>query len=103
MRNSRSRISARPAIAPLARSWRGVLLVSLAGCAGTPTAPATVAIAVAEPPCRVSPPPRPVFPVDALAADADIWTIGTALWADRLARRAYELELETAIRGCSGK
>ena len=103
MRNPRTRTSARPAIAALARSCAAVLMVFLAGCAQTPVAPATVAIAVAEPPCRVSPPTRPAFPVDALAADADIWTIGTALWADRLARKAYELELETAIRGCSGK
>ena len=101
MRNPPTRASDRPAIGAPARSWMAVLLIFAAGCAGTPAAPATVAIAVAEPPCRVGAPPRPVFPVDALAADADIWTIGTTLWADRLARKAYELELETAIRGCT--
>jgi len=77
----------------------GLVCWLIQACA-TPTAPPTVSVAVAEPPCKVNFPPRPIFPADALTGDEDLWTIGTALWADRLARKAYELQLETAIEGC---
>lgn len=71
----------------------------LAGCSTVETAPATVSVAVFRP-CPTSMPPRPVFPTESLALDADIWTIGTALWAEILAREAYELQLATRLQGC---
>jgi len=71
----------------------------LAGCAGTPTAPAVVKEAVYMP-CNAPVPALPVFPADTLAGDEDLWTMGKTLWADRQARQAYELEIRTALEGC---
>lgn len=77
-----------------------VLAVIVAGCASTPaTAPGVVKEAVVLP-CQTDLPPRPVMPVESLALDADIWTIGTALWAERKVREAYEIALATRLKGC---
>ena len=78
-----------------------MLCAAIAGCGMLETAPITVDRAVAEAPCKVDVPVRPVFPADTLTGDEDIFTIGKTLWADRLARRGYGLQLETAIKGCS--
>lgn len=76
-------------------------VVFAAGCASPPpVAPVVVPKAVAVA-CPTAMPPRPAFPVDRLTGNEDIWTIGTALWADRKARQAYELELEVRLRGCT--
>ncbi len=77
-----------------------VLLLS--ACAGAPTAPAVVKEAVYQP-CDVPTPPRPVFPADSLTGDEDLFTLGKTLWADRLARQAYEVEVRTALEGCTKK
>ncbi len=76
--------------------------IALAGCAGTPTAPATVKVAVATP-CDAPVPVKPVFPADTLTGDEDIFTLGKTLWADRKARQAYEIEIRTALEGCTAK
>ncbi len=73
--------------------------ILIAGCAGTPAAPITVKVAVPVP-CQVQIPPKPVFPADTLTGDEDIWTLGVTMWADRKARQAYELQVETALAGC---
>lgn len=73
----------------------------LVGCETTGTAPSTVKQAVPEAPCKSSLKPRPVYPADVLVGGEDIWTLGTTLWADRAARRARELELETVVEGCT--
>lgn len=78
-----------------------VLALLLAGCAAQETAPGTVNKAVPEAPCDADVPPRPVFPADALTGKEDLWTIATTLWADHKARRAYELQLETIVEGCT--
>lgn len=83
---------------------RAVLLavVLAAGCA-TETAPQT-GKAVAEAPCDAGKKPqRPVFPAEALTGQEDIWVMGTTLWADHKARRAYELALEKFADECSKK
>lgn len=74
----------------------------LSGCAGAPVAPATVRVAVAQP-CDAPVPAKPVFPADTLSGDEDIFTLGKTLWADRKARAAYEIELRTALEGCTAK
>lgn len=74
----------------------------LAGCLTTGTAPSVVKEAVYQP-CEVAVPSVPHFPADDLTGDEDIWTKGTVLWADRKARRAYELEVRTALEGCTKK
>lgn len=80
----------------------GVLLLLLSGCAWfSDTAPGTTSTAVPEAPCNADVPARPVFPADALTGDEDIFTLGTTLWADRKARKAYELQLETIAVGCT--
>lgn len=76
-------------------------LILLAGCAWLDTAPASTSKAVSEAPCDADVPARPVFPADALTGDEDIFTLGTRLWADRKARRAYELQLEKIAIGCT--
>jgi hypothetical protein len=78
-----------------------IILVALAvaGCAGTPTAPAVGKEAVYMP-CNAPVPEKPVFPADTLTGDEDLWTIGKTLWADHKARQAYELEIRTALEGC---
>lgn len=78
------------------------LAIAAAGCAGVGTAPSSVKQAVPEAPCKAEVPARPVFPADTLTGDEDIWTKGAVLWADRLARRAYELKLEIIAAKCTG-
>lgn len=73
----------------------------LAGCAAAEVAPPAVSTAVPEAPCDADVPARPVFPADALTGNEDIFTLGTTLWADRKARRAYELQLEAIAEGCT--
>ena len=83
---------------------RGALLAAvlfLAGCATTETAPATVKAAVPEAPCKASLKTKPVYPVDTLTGEEDIFTLGTTWVADRKARQARELELETVVEGCT--
>ncbi len=79
-----------------------VLAAILAGCGTVPAAPATVKLAVATP-CAAPVPQKPVFPADTLTGTEDIFTLGKTLWADIQARRAYEIELRTALEGCAGK
>lgn len=76
-----------------------IVVLFLAGCAMDAATPAKQA--VAEAPCKAAVPKRPVFPADTLTGSEDIWTIGTTLWADRKARKAYELELEKIAEGCT--
>lgn len=98
-------MSVRPVV-PQPAELRGVAgllaalaLVFAAGCASVPTAPPTVSKAVALP-CQTSMPAKPAFPVDRLTGAEDVWAIGTAMWAERLARIAYELELEVKLAEC---
>ncbi|OHC66981.1 MAG: hypothetical protein A3H93_18125 [Rhodocyclales bacterium RIFCSPLOWO2_02_FULL_63_24] len=76
--------------------------IALAGCAAEPTAPATVKVAVTTP-CDADVPAVPVFPVETLSGDEDIFTVGKTLWADRKARQAYELKVRTALEGCTAR
>lgn len=76
--------------------------IVLAGCVSTATAPGTVKVAVAAA-CDAPVPAKPVFPADTLTGDEDIFTLGKTLWADRKARQAYELEVRTALEGCTAK
>lgn len=98
-------MSARPVVPPAGamRCAAGLLaalaVVFAAGCASVQTAPPTVSKAVATP-CPTSMPARPAFPVDRLTGAEDLWAIGSALWAERLARSAYELELEVKLAEC---
>lgn len=73
----------------------------LAGCVTTGTAPTSIKEAIPEAPCKANLSPRPVYPADTLTGDEDIWVLGTQLWADRKARQARELVLETTIEGCT--
>lgn len=85
--------------------WRlalSVMLAFLVACATTETAPATVGVAVAEAPCDAGKAPKvPTFPADVLRGDEDIFTLGKVLWADRLARRAYQRQAEAFIAECT--
>lgn len=80
----------------------GILVVgiSLVGCATRQTAPGTVPKPIAIP-CEVPVPPRPEFPYDLVGPDADLFTLGTRLEADRKTRQAYELQLEIALQACT--
>ena len=72
----------------------------LAGCASTRTAPPVISKPVILP-CQTDVPDRPVLPADSLTDQDDLWAIGTALWADRLAREAYEIAIRTRLIGCT--
>ncbi len=74
----------------------------LAACSTTPPATTTVSKAVYVP-CDVPVPAKPTFPADTLTGDEDVFTLGTVLWADRLARKAYELKVEIALAACVKK
>ncbi len=76
-----------------------LMVVLLAGCA-TPVPPTVVKEAVIMP-CQTAVPDRPSFPADDLGLEADIFVMGTALWADRKAREAYEIDLRTRLIGCT--
>ena len=78
-----------------------LLCVMLSGCVTTGTAPGAVKQAVPEAPCKANLAARPIYPADTLTGDEDIWVMGTQLWADRKARQARELVLETTIEGCT--
>lgn len=69
----------------------------LAGCASGPSVEVKVPVPV---PCLETLPEKPTFPADSLSPRADVFTKGKVLWADRLARKAYELKLETALAAC---
>ena len=77
-----------------------MLVLLLAGCASKPIPPTVVKEAVIMP-CQTQVPDRPAFPADDLGLEADIWTLGTALWADRLAREAHIIDLRTRLIGCT--
>jgi hypothetical protein len=76
-----------------------IIIATLMGCAGPQTAPGVVKVPVSVP-CQTQVPPRPVFPSDTLTGDEDLWTLGITLWADRKARKAWELDIETRLKGC---
>lgn len=90
---------------PAAARGLAALLALLAvifagGCASVESvAPVTVTTAVAMP-CPTRVPTRPAFPADSLTGAEDLWTIGTTLWADRKLRQAYEIDIETRLKGC---
>lgn len=79
-----------------------IALALLAGCATQAPTTVTVDRAVVVP-CPRQAPARPSFPADHLDPGADVWTIGTLLWADRKAREAYELELRAVAEECGKK
>lgn len=78
-----------------------IIALLLAGCATPETAPSVVKEAVPEEPCKAKLGPKPAYPDDTLTGDEDIWQLGTTLWADRKARKAREIELETVVEGCT--
>ena len=78
------------------------LALALAGCATAPqptVAPVEVKVPVPVP-CRITPPEKPAFAVDALPLGSEIWDQMAALRAERKQRQGYEGELESAIRTC---
>lgn len=84
-----------PAIAALIVSF------SLAGCAAAPTAPVVTEVKVpVAVPCRAPNVEWPAFAVDTLPIGSGIWQQMVALRAERLERKAYETELEAAIKAC---
>lgn len=90
---------------PIPPTFSLVIIVAVAllsGCATTlPPAPVVteVKIPIAEK-CDAPVPPRPAFAVDALPLGAGIFEQMQTLRAERLQRRGYELELETAVQAC---
>lgn len=81
-----------------------LVVLALGACATAQVAPQTVSKAVREAPCDASRmPAKPVFPMESLGEEdkKSVWTIGTTLWADYKARKAYELQLRTFAEGCA--
>ena len=73
-----------------------------AGCATEGVAPGVVKAATPEPPCDAGKAPRArQYPADSLTGAEDLYQLGQVLWADRLARRAYQREAEAFIEECT--
>jgi len=78
-------------------------VAALAGCADAPQAqpPSVQQVLVPTPvPCKITPPAKPAFAVDALPLGAGIWDQTAALRAERKQRQGYESELEAAVQAC---
>ena len=79
-----------------------VFAALLAGCASTVEIPKEVRVPVPTP-C-IAPQDKPQRPL--LASDAELLALDRykrthALWGDRIARQAYQSELETIVEACS--
>ena len=85
-----------------AHALLAALALTLAGCATAPQPTVTpVEVKVPVPvPCRITPPEKPAFAVDALPLGSGIWDQMAALRAERKQRQGYEGELESAIKAC---
>lgn len=71
------------------------------GCASIKSvlSPVEVKVPVSVP-CRAPEIERPTFATESLTAESDIWDMMSALRAERHQRRAYEAQLEAAIKSC---
>lgn len=82
----------------------GLLLLALlaaAGCASAPPVPEVSVVKVpVEVPCKTPAITRPAFAVDNVPLGLSVFEQMKALRAERLQRKAYELELEAALRAC---
>lgn len=74
------------------------------GCATAPEPVIDVrTVNVAVPvPCREPVPEKPAFPMDGLRPGTPLNQFVSAALAERLVRGGYELQLETALRACTG-
>ena len=74
------------------------------GCATAPEPVIDVrTVNVAVPvPCREPVPEKPAFPMDGLRPGTSLNQFVSAALAERLVRGGYELQLETALRACTG-
>lgn len=73
-----------------------------AACATDGAAPGVVKAATPEPPCEAGKAPKArVYPADNLTGQEDVYQLGVVLWADRLARRAYQREADAFIEECT--
>lgn len=78
------------------------LAALLAGCAASPPAVRVQQVRVPVPvPCRVSEPPRPLMPTEALALDAGLDAFAAAAIAEIERREGYEGELRAALAACA--
>lgn len=78
-----------------------LILSLLASCAMQE--PIVTAVPVSVPlvaPCRVATPEVPAWPVSVLARDATLFEQVRAALGEIEARRAYESELEAAVKAC---
>lgn len=82
----------------------GLVALALVGCASAPRRDAPPPVReVRVPvmvPCVTAPVVKPPFAVDALPLGSDVWAQMKALRAERLQRKGYEFELETALDAC---
>jgi len=78
-----------------------VLALMSTGCASIKSilSPVEVKVPVSVP-CRVPDVERPVFATESLTAESDIWDMMAALRAERHQRRAYDVQIEAAIKSC---
>jgi hypothetical protein len=79
---------------------RLIFCLLLAGCAAQPVyKPVTVEVPVPVP-CRVPVVLHPVWPFQALPAQAALFEQTRALLAENELRQAYETRLEAALKAC---
>jgi hypothetical protein len=77
------------------------LSAGIAGCAGLPSPPVVVKVAVPVP-CRVEVPTRPALPVDSLAPGGGLFEQVQALIVSVVRLEAHADRVEAALDGCRG-
>jgi len=74
-----------------------LMAVIFTGCAPITSNVVRVPVPV---PCEIPDVPVPALPIDAVASDADLFTIDRALWASLERLEAYVAQLRTMLDGC---
>lgn len=80
-----------------------IFFLALAGCVSNPPIIKTVETIVEVPiptPCNIKPVDKPDMPVDRLKKEDDLDTKVAAVLAEIERRKAYEKELEAAVKEC---
>lgn len=84
------------------KKYIAILALSMIGCSSISSVPSVVKVNIpVGVPCKTERIEPPKFAVDSLPIGSNIWDQMAALRADRVLRKAYEKQLQTAIDACN--